>query len=164
MSRTENATNGLVLATELRAGGYTGTIVVCSARTSRGAALPSTRRAKQTGVDVVGGGGDKVEYGCNRVVKRCVCVAECNALRDCRSRSSLVVVAHCPNPAFLPQAAGTDAVLSKGQRLESLLRLLRGDAERSAGCKQTADLPLTGPPGAADEVWATDAADETWAG
>ena len=37
--------------------------------------------------------------------------------------------AYCPKPAFLPQAAGADAVLPKGQEREALLRLLYGDAE-----------------------------------
>ena len=51
--------------------------------------------------------------------------------RDCRI-SRLVFAADCPNPAFLPQAAGADAVLPKVQAREALLRLLYGDAERSA--------------------------------
>jgi sorbitol-specific phosphotransferase system component IIBC len=72
-----------------------------------------------------------------------------------------VVVAIVRNPAFSHQAAGADAVLSKGQRRGPLLRLLRGDAERSAGCERAADLPLMGAPGAADEVWADRAVAET---
>ena len=45
------------------------------------------------------------------------------------------------NPAFLPQAAGADAVLPKGQAREALLRLLYGNAERSALPPRSAPAP-----------------------
>ena len=44
VNRTENATTGSALATELRAGGYTGTIVVCTANVSRSSFAEYTAR------------------------------------------------------------------------------------------------------------------------
>ena len=49
--------------------------------------------------------------------------------------------ADCPNPAFLPQTAGADAVLPKGQARGPLLRLLYGDEERSALSQRPAPAP-----------------------